>query len=101
MITLETAARIWNCHREIQVGGKLLANMEKAIEEGEDPNPRDAFGRQRNLHLGVPSGENSSQLYDVAPKLALSVIRAHIAEKQRELVEANEQARLELGEPQK
>ena len=96
MITQQAAAEIWNCYREIQNGQKLLPDMEKALREGEDPNPRDAFGRQRNLQLGVPSGDNCHRLFDVAPKLAISVIRAHIAEKERALVEANEKARLEL-----
>lgn len=67
------------------------------MKDGEDPNPRDAFGRLNNLQLGVPSGEGGHRLYDVAPKLALSVIRAHIAAKKAELASANEQARLELG----
>lgn len=99
MISLETAAAIWNCYREINVGAKLLADLEEALEQRDDnPNPRDAFGRQRPFSLGVPSGSDSSQrMFDVAPRLAVSVIRAHIAEKRRELIVANEQARIELG----
>ncbi len=75
---------------------KLVIDMQKAIKDGIDPNPRDAFGRQRNLTLGVPSGDDCQRMFDVAPRLAVSVISAHIAEKRRELVEACEQARLEL-----
>lgn len=74
--------------------------MKEALQRGQDPNPRDPFGRQRNLQLGIPSGEHSQRLFDVAPRLAISVIRAHIAEKQRELAEANEQARIELATPE-
>lgn len=96
MITKETAARIWNCYREIENGSKLLSDMQQAQKDGTDPNPRDTWGRHRCLQLGVPSGENSHRLFDVQPKLAQSVIRAHIAEKERELAEANEQARIEL-----
>jgi hypothetical protein len=100
LITVKTAARIWNCYREIDGGTKLLSEMKERMERGEDPNPRDGFGRHRCLQLGIPSGDNSRTLLDVEPRLALSIINAHIAEKRRELVEANEQARIELESPE-
>lgn len=100
MISQKTAARIWECYREITAAEKLLDDMEKSerdyyndIREG---TLTDAFGRQRRLQLGVPSGEGAHTLFDVAPKLAESVIRAHIGDKQSELIAANEQARIEL-----
>ena len=99
MITQETAARIWNCFREISAAEKLLSDMaELKNRYPDDPhaqNLKDAFGRGRKLQLGIPSGENSHRLVDVHPKLAESVITAHIANKKAELVEANEQARIE------
>src|SRR6185369_988934 len=80
---------------EIQKAEQLLKDMAKQEKDYPyDPNLRDAFGRGRNLQLGIPSGENSHRLYDVHPKLAKSVIKAHIAEKQSELVQANERARI-------
>ena len=97
MISQETAAQIWKCYSEIEKGQKLLSEMEEAIKRGVDPNPHDRFGRQRCLSLGIPHGESGQMLMDVRPNLALSIIRAHIAEKEKELVEANEQARIELG----
>ncbi len=96
MITQQTAYDIWIAYDEIAKGQKLIADMEKELARGDDPNPRDAFGRHRNLQLGVPSGENGHRLFDVQPKLALAVIRAHIAEKQAFLELANERARAEL-----
>lgn len=96
MITKSTAVKIWKCYDEIEKGRNLFAQMEEAIKEGKDPNPRDGFGRHRNLQLGVPMGEGCHRLFDVHTRLALSVIRAHIAEKEKELVESNEIARLEL-----
>lgn len=57
---------------------------------------KDAFGRARHLQLGIPSGDNGHRLFDVAPQLAESIIRAHIANKESELARANEQARVEL-----
>jgi hypothetical protein len=36
-------------------------------------------------------------MFDVQPRLAISVIQAHIANQQAALSEANEQARIELG----
>ncbi len=101
MITRETASRIWHCYREIVVAEKLLADMAKAAEDYRDEvhaeTLSDTFGRRRKLQLGVPSSESSRSLFDVEPELAKSVIRAHVANKQAELVEANEQARIELG----
>lgn len=101
MITQETAAAIWNAYREIAAAEKLLADMEAESKWEHDktaPVLKDAFGRKRNLQLGIPSGENSHRLFDVPMQLAGSVIRAHIAAKQTELTVANERARIELNE---
>lgn len=104
MITQETAARIWQAYREIETAEKLLTDM-AAVREQEHmrqaeakyaPTLRDAFGRRQQLQLGVPSGENGHRIFDVSPVLAESVIKAHIANKQKELVEAQESARMEL-----
>lgn len=100
MITQETAARIWNCYREIKAAETLLADMEKSAQEYRRDvraeTLQDAFGRHQRLQLGVPSGENSHRLLDVSPELGKTVIRAHIEKKKAELAEANEQARIEL-----
>ena len=101
MITQETAGRLWNCYREIAAGEKLLIDLEESERKYRDDVRRetvkDAFGRRKHLTLGVPSGESSQRILDVAPGLAKSVIRAHIENKLAELAEANEQARIELG----
>lgn len=100
MITRDTAAAIWNAYREIEAGEKLLSDMAKERErldvDKHAPTLRDAFGRVRQLQLGIPSGENGHRLLDVSPVLAESVIRAHIQNKRAELAEVNERARIEL-----
>lgn len=102
MITAESAARIWECHREIETAKKLLVDIEEAIAEDKQERRdkpgrlRDVFGRRHDLQLGVPSGNDCHKLFGVSVKLGVSVIHAHIAHKQAELKEANEQARLEL-----
>jgi hypothetical protein len=103
MITQETAALIWHAYREIESGEKLLADM-KEIREREglkkhEPAIKDAFGHRRHLQLGIPSGDNSHRILDVAPSLAESIIRAHIENKRAELAQAQERARIELGTP--
>ena len=100
MITQDTAAKIWKCHRDIVAGNKLLDDMAKAKANTERHDQtatglRDAFGHERGLQLGVPSGQNAHQLFDVKPELAEAVIRAHISHKQSELAELNEVARIE------
>lgn len=103
MITQETAALIYGAHREIEAGQKLLEDM-KSIREREQldrtqPAIKDAFGVRRHLQLGIPSGENSHRILDVSPVLAESVIRAHIVNKQAELAQYQERARIELDGP--
>lgn len=99
-ITKETASLIWNCHNEIESGKALLDEIEKNVFAGADPAPPDHWGRRRcNLELGVPTGSNGHRLLDVAPRLALSVIRAHIANKEAELVMVCERARVEMDTP--
>lgn len=100
LITQDTAAKIYQCYRELSTAEKLLLDMEEVRKKNRhDPfeqNLRDAFGHMRPLQLGIPSGENSHRLFDVSPDLAGSVIRAHIAHKKAELIEINEQAHIEL-----
>ena len=100
MITQETASLIWNAYREIAAAEKLLTDMaekQKWVNDKTAATLKDAFGREQHLQLGIPSGENGHQLYRVSPVLAVSVIRAHIEGKRKELVEANERARIELA----
>jgi hypothetical protein len=103
MITQETAAMIWQAYREIETGEKLLADMikerAKLDVDRHAPTLRDAFGRVRQLQLGIPSGENSHRLLDVSPVLAESIIRAHIQNKRAELAEVGERARVECKAP--
>jgi len=100
MITEKTIERIWKCQREVRFGESLLEEMKKISEnlKREDSAERlqDAFGRERDLQLGIPSGENSHRLLNVSPHLAVSIITAHIANKKAELIEANEMAIIEL-----
>lgn len=102
MITQKTAEMIYNAHREIKVAEELLTEMQEKLAHMPDKNSatlKDAFGQVQHLQLGIPSGPNSSRLYNVRPSLAESVIRAHIADCQTRLVEANERARIELSNP--
>lgn len=102
MITQETAARIYRAYREIEAGEKLLTDMQTIRKaqglDKTEPTIRDAFGRPQHLQLGIPSGENGHRILDVAPELAESVIRAHIAKKRAELAEVQEQARIEMNQ---
>jgi len=108
MISNETLERLWHCKREIAAGEKLLEDMAEVRKREDErintlsrtePTLKDAFGRRRQLQLGIPSGENGHRIFDVAPQLAESIIRAHIANKTAELTEATEQARVELSIP--
>lgn len=100
MISQKTAGKLWECHREILASQALLDDISKATDDYRDDircgTLKDAFGRRKQMQLGVPSGESSHRLFDVSPKLGESVIRAHIEKKRAELAEWNEMARIEL-----
>jgi hypothetical protein len=98
MLSKETAASVWNCYREIEAGNKLLLDTLETIKKGKDHPILDQFGRVKKLQLGVPMDDNSSRLLDVSPTLAVSVIKAHIAEKEAELIRFNEQAKIESSQ---
>ena len=87
IVTIETAHRIWLAHREIEIGTKMLADMQETIERDEKETPIDR-SHQKHLQLGVPSF-TGHRLLDVAPALAITIIEAHIANKRRELIEAS------------
>lgn len=88
-ISKQTATAIALAHQEIERGYKLLADIEKCIEQRKDrwnegeEDLRDSFGyRHRSMTLGIPSGSNGHQLVDVSYELAIPVIKAHIANKE-------------------
>lgn len=98
-ISKAAAARIWQAHQEIESGKKLLADIEDALSMGgtsHDATPRDPFGRRRPHTFGIPSGDSGHRMLNVSPKLSVYVIKAHIADMERELQEATEMARMEL-----
>lgn len=96
IITKDTAIAIAMTHREIENGTKLLEKIAEDKRWHESVDIRDAFGRQRQLQLGIPSGENAHQLYDLSWDLARPVIEAHIAKKRAHLVELTAIARMEM-----
>lgn len=100
MITQQTAGRVWNCYREIAAAEQLLKDMAETAEKYRGDvraeSLRNAFGEQRGLQLGVPSGEASHRLLDVSPSLAKIVIETHINEKRTELLALKELCRSEI-----
>jgi len=87
MITKETAEKIVSCYQEIETGEGLLEKLEKPIEGTVN----------LLLDLGVLVGDRSRWLCKIRPGLALCITRAYTAEKKKELIEAGEKAKDELG----
>lgn len=84
MLTQETAAKIWHCHREVAVSQKLLTDLAEVEEENKKSGERersyvaklpDSFGRPRALTLGVPSGEDGHRIFNLHADIAVSVHR--------------------------
>lgn len=86
LIDRQTATDIALAYREIETAEKLLSEIQKSLKDREQPDIRDAFGRQQGgLQLGVPSGENSHRLFNVPWTLCKPVIEAHIATQRAQL----------------
>ena len=86
MITKETVTKIAFAYREVEIAEALLKQISDAMRIGDTPDLRDAFGRQRGLQLGVPSGENAHRLFDVPWSLARPIIECHLAEQKSLIV---------------
>ena len=98
LISEKTAHAILMSYHSIRVGKKLLADIEKVLEES-PPSFHDDFRTIRRITMGVPSGSNSERILDVPTNLAVAVIKATIAEHERRLVELNQCASVELHTP--
>jgi hypothetical protein len=100
MIKKETTGRIWKAYREIDTAEKLLENIQNMREDLPlDKCKEDDFGRliEPYLELGIPKGKMCKKPIKISPLLAECVIIAYIFEQKKELEEANECARAELG----
>lgn len=104
MISQKLCEEMWQAYREIDVSETMLDDMSKELAKHSEPDrsmPRlkDAFGYRKQIQMGVPSGSNCHRLFDVAPDLAKSVIKAHIANKKALLTELNERVKMEIFSP--
>jgi hypothetical protein len=96
LITKETAMDIAYAYREVEVAEKLLAEITESLERRQQPDIRDAFGRQQGgLQLGVPSGENSHRLFNVPWELAKPILETHIAASKAKIAVLTEKAKEE------
>jgi hypothetical protein len=99
MITKETAMRIVWTYQELENSQKLIDDMAERLAKDADktyPNLYNAFGERKGLKLGVPSGDNGHQLFDVNADLAVKIIEKHIEDKQDRLRELMALATIEL-----
>lgn len=84
--------------REVEAAEALLADVREARERRTGPDLRDVFGRRvEGLQLGIPSGENSHRLFNVAWGLAEPIIEAHIAQQHAKIALLTAKAREEIG----
>lgn len=99
-VSKETAQQIAYAYREIDAATELLDNISKALSRRQMPDIRDAFGRQYDgLQLGVPSGDNSTRLYNVPWSMARPIIETHIAQQKAIVATLSELAAFEATGP--
>ena len=108
MVTVESALMLAHLHRERDATQKLLAECEAHAEKEnetwtssfEDRRKRPDLNRGRYIEIRIPSGNDTAYCPRmVSPALGLSVLRAHIADIEAKIVEANEIIRIELSAP--
>lgn len=98
IISRETVTDMAVIHRDIEVAEKLLADVKAAIDEMEDADIRDVFGRRRSaLELGIPSGDTARRILHVPYELAIPVIEATIASHHARLSALNTKAAAEMS----
>ena len=100
MINKETAAKIFNCHNQIEHSKILLEEMKKCKLETGEVKLEDAFGGRRDLELGVPSGRSGHRILNVEWSLGMKIIKQHIKDQKKLLIKLNKEAELELTNPE-
>ncbi|ANC85441.1 MULTISPECIES: hypothetical protein [Sphingomonas] len=101
MISFETARDLAYAYREVETADKLLAELAEAKTRYKAPDIRDAFGRQQDgLQLGVPSGDSSRRMYNVAWELAVPIVEAHRAASNAKIAALCQKAMAEMHTPQ-
>lgn len=101
MISFETARDLAYAYREVETADKLLEQLAEAKKWHKPPDVRDAFGRRQDgLQLGVPSGDNSQRMYNVAWELAVPIVEAHRAASQAKITALCQKAMAEMHTPQ-
>lgn len=102
MLSSETALLIWRVQEEIKKGKELLEKLESDIENEKEKTGGRLPGSTpgTSLQLSVPTrfgvDDSGFRLYMVSPVLGLSVVRSHIAQMEKNLVDLNEAAKMEL-----
>ena len=84
IVSYQTAYEIWIAHREIEVGKKLLADIQETMAQpGETPVDR---SNRQGFQLGVPNGSGHQLLY-LDAGLAQKIIEQNINLQRTKLVE--------------
>ena len=95
ILSRETASQVFAAHHDLEVGRKLLTDLDDVIRQERGPAPWDTHTTHKRYTLGVPSG-HGERILDLSPRLARAIIEAHIADKERQLIEVSLRAKLEL-----
>lgn len=95
IVSMACARRIWEAHREIEVGTQLLADLATATASSDLLNKIQLEARAIGSHLMAVG----PRLLDLSPDLATTVIKAHIENQRQKLRAACFDALTELMPP--
>jgi len=99
MITKEIAAKIYNCHTQIENGQRMIDELKKSInKDGEFELAEDWTGRKTGLLLSIPQDRAGSySVHGVPPEVGLNSLRAHIRNNEQELKRLMETCKILLA----
>ena len=96
LISKQVAMDIALAWRELEAAEELLKNVKELHSRHLGRDIRDVFGRRaEGMKLGVPSGENSHQLFNVPWEMCAPIIEAHIARQRHQIALLSRQALIE------
>ena len=97
MITKEIARLIHDCYTEIEQAGKMIVELQKAINEKGEFEIKDSWGYPKTLELHLPTDSGGHSIKRVPFQLALDVIQLHVEKQEEELKRLKEVCRIQLA----
>lgn len=98
MITKEIACLIYNCYSEIENSNEMIEELKKNLNGKGELGITKSWGELPCLELRIPTAQLCRSIHKVPFRLALDVIKEHIANQEAELIRLKEICKVQLHE---